>query len=515
MGVVQLKTDLRLFEAITIIIGSMIGSGILRLPGNMADILHSPNLILLAWLVGAVLTVMGALTFAEMAAMFPKAGGQYHFLKEGVGPFWSYQFGWAMFWVIMPGIVAGVALAFADFLGGVVNPKPLDPALVEAGRDYGLPGFKTNLFTFDLGGTHGSIDLPAWGNAYAAIACILFLAGLNYVSTKYGGWVSNATVIAKYVGLAALVAMIFVMGTAAANSYAPLEQPFTFTDPNDGSMKTAAPQEGLVLVLGFGAAMAATLFAFDGWPQATYVASEIRNPKRNLPLALLLGPLITAVIYIALTASYFHVIPIEQAIQIGNDSEGLIAVDAARVAVGDWGAVFIGVVALISVFGTVNAYVLTSPRIFYAMAKDGALLRGMGRLSPRRATPAFALLMFAIWSCILVMSGAYFQITKMVVYGLWLLYIPTAIAHMRLRWKRPDLERPFKTPLFPVIPILFLLASVFVVYISWFNPANPAALNPDWIYIAAATVIMLAGIPFYFLQRRNAPLVEPDGPARL
>lgn len=495
MGVVQLKTNLRLFEAITIIIGSMIGSGILRLPGNMADILHSPNLILLAWLVGAVLTVMGALTFAEMAAMFPKAGGQYHFLREGLGPFWSYQFGWAMFWVIMPGIVAGVALAFADFLGGLL------------GGD-GLPGAQTRLLEFSIAGSTGSIDLPAWGNAYVAIACIMVLAGLNYLSTRYGGWVSNWTVIGKYVGLAALVVFIFALGDAHPDAYE------AYSTDGDGDLLEPEDQSGLALILAFGAAMAATLFAFDGWPQATYVASEIQNPKRNLPLALILGPLITAVIYIALTAAYFYVIPIDQAIAIGQDGEARIAVDAARNAVGDWGATFIGVVALVSVFGTVNAYVLTSPRIFYAMAKDGALLRGMAKLSEKRATPAFALLMFALWSSMLVMSGAYFQITKMVVYGLWLLYIPTAIAHMRLRRTRPDVERPFRTPLYPLIPILFLLASVFIVYISWFDPADPTRLNPDWIYIAGATLIMVLGTPFYFLQRRrrtDVPETPPPG----
>lgn len=482
MGVVQLKTNLRLFEAITIIIGSMIGSGILRLPGNMANILHSPSLILLAWLVGAILTVVGALVFAEMAAMYPKAGGQYHFLKEGLGPFWSYQFGWAMFWVIMPGIVAGVALAFADFVGGLI------------GGD-GLPGQQTTLFEFSVGGSDGSIDLPAWGNAYVAIGCILFLAALNYLSTKYGGWISNWTVIGKYVGLAALVVMIFFVGQAHPDAYE--------ASGSAGGSILPADQHGGTLLLAFGAAMAATLFAFDGWPQATYVASEIKNPKRNLPRALILGPLITAVIYIALTAAYFYVIPIDEAIAIGQDGEARIAVDAARAAVGEGGATFIGIVALVSLFGTINAYVLTSPRIFYAMAKDGALLKGMAKLSEKRATPAFALLMFSLWSCMLVMSGAFFQITKMVVYGLWLLYIPTAIAHMRLRRIRPDLERPFRTPLYPVLPILFLLASLFVVYISWFDPAHPSQLNADWIYIAAATLIMVIGIPFYFLQRRN------------
>ena len=473
MGVVQLKTNLRLFEAITIIVGSMIGSGILRLPGNMAATLHSPWLIVLAWVVGAVLTVMGCLTFAEMASMYPKAGGQYHFLKEGLGPFWSYLFGWAMFWVIMSGIVASVALAFAYFLGGMLG-------------DGGLPGSSTELFTFHIGSTEGAIALPAWGNAYVAIALIMVLAGLNYLSSKYGGMVSNVTVIGKYLGLAILIGLLFVFGESPSDAF----EPFKPLDQHGGS-----------LLIAFGSAMALTLFAFDGWPQATYVASEIQNPKRNLPRAMLFGPLLTAVIYIALTISYFYVIPLDQAVAIGNDSEARIAVDAARAAVGDGGATFISIVALVSLFGTVNAYVLTSPRIFYAMAKDGALLRGMAKLSPKRATPAFALFMFALWTSLLVMSGAYVQIVKMVVYGLWLFYIPTAIAHMRLRKLRANLERPFRTPLYPLVPIVFLLAAIFVVYVSWFDPEG--GLNTDWPYIAMASLIVLLGIPFYYLQRRN------------
>src|ERR1041385_3293418 len=264
MGVVQLKTNLRLIEAVTIIVGSMIGSGILRLPGNMAATLHSPLLVVLAWVVGAILTVMGCLTFAEMAAMYPKAGGQYHFLREGLGPFWSYLFGWGMFWVIMSGIVASVSLAFADFLGGFFGHG-------------GLPGDATKLFDFTIGSTHGAISLPAWGNAYVAIALILFLALLNYLSSRYGGLISHITALGKYLGLAVLVGILFFAGTSPSDAY----KPFTPADQHGGS-----------LLVAFGSAMALTLFAFDGWPQATYVASEIQDPKRNLPRAMLFGPLL-------------------------------------------------------------------------------------------------------------------------------------------------------------------------------------------------------------------------------
>jgi basic amino acid/polyamine antiporter, APA family len=481
MAVVQLKTNLRLFEAITIIVGSMIGSGILRLPGNMADTLHSPGLVILAWVAGAFLTVMGVLTFAEMAGMFPRAGGQYHYLREGLGPAWSYLFGWTMFWVIMSGIVASVSLAFADFFSGLVG---------------GLPGHNAPLV---IGGWETGITLPPWGNAFVAIGLILVLSLVNYLSSAYGGLVSNYTTIGKYVGLLALVAILFIWGSDSRPSDA-FEPLLESTD-----------QAGGALIVAFGSAMALTLFAFDGWPQATFVASEIQNPKRNLVRAMLIGPLLVALIYIVLTVSYFYVISLDEAIAIGQDAQGRIAVEAARAAVGENGAKFISIVALVSTLGATNAYVLTSPRIFYAMANDGALLKGMARLSEKRATPAFALLIFTLWSCLLVMSGVYVQIVKMVVYGIWLFYIPTAIAHMRLRRTHAHVERPFRTPLYPLVPILFLLASLFVVYVSWFDPEG--GLNADAPYMAVATGIMLLGLPFYFLQRKRRTDVPGDDQA--
>jgi len=470
-AVVQLRQNLRLLEATTIIVGSMIGSGILRLPGNMAATLHSPGLVVLAWVVGALLTIMGALTFAEMAGLFPRAGGQYHFLREGLGPAWGYLFGWTMFWVIQSGIVAAVSLAFADFLGGLLPG--------------GLPGHATALV---INGWRTGVTVPAWGNAFVAIGLVLVLAFVNYLSSRYGGWVSNVTTVGKYVGLLALVVLLFAFGKAPSDAFQPVA--------------SSLDQHGWALVVAFGSAMALTLFAFDGWPQATYVASEVQNPKRNLPRAMVVGPLVVAAIYIALTLAYFYVIPLARAQAIGNDPTGRIAVDAARAAVGAWGAKFIGIVALVSTLGATNAYVLTSPRIFYAMANDGALLRSMGKLSAKRATPAFAGLVFALWSSLLVMSGVYVQIVEMVVFGIWAFYLPTAISHLVLRRRMAGAERPFRTPLAPVTPILFALAAVFVIAV---NVATPSTRTPALI----ATIIILAGLPFYALQRRSRTAGSP------
>jgi basic amino acid/polyamine antiporter, APA family len=464
-AIVHLKTNLRLMEAITIIVGSMIGSGILVLPATMLLELPSPWWVLFAWLAGAVLTVFGALTFAEMSAMYPRAGGQYHFLKEGLGGPWSYLFGWAMFWVIMSGIVAAVAVTFSNFVGDFLN----------------LGGRPTPLI---LGDWKTGLTLPAWGNAFVAVGCIGFLTILNSLGNKFGGWVQNLTTLGKYVGLLALVVAVFAFGDRNPDSFTP----FTPTG-------SSGPITGFALISAFGAAMTLSLFAFDGWPQATYVASEIQRPKRNLPLALIVGPLITAVIYIALTLAYFWVIPMDQGLSIANDDEARIAVDAARAVWGSGGATFIGLVGLISVFGTVNAYVLTSPRVFYSMAKDGALLKGMAKLHPKRATPGYAMWIFFLWSSILAMTGVYRQTVLMAVFGIWAFYIPTAIAHLRLRRTQPDLERPFRAH--PIVVLLFLASAVFVT-VNYFIAESTRAIA------IVCTIIIALGWPAYRLQQRGA-----------
>ncbi|MEA3166922.1 MAG: basic amino acid/polyamine antiporter, family [Thermoplasmata archaeon] len=491
-GPIQFKANLRLFEAITIIVGSMIGSGILLLPADMAELMPSPGLILVVFVTGAVLTIVGALTFAEMAAMFPRAGGQYHFLKEGMGRAYGYMFGWTQFWVIQTGIVAGVAVAVTRFtkffverngghLGG--HPVPLTD-LVDVGPcvQESLQGVCTKrLIHLD------PFTLPAYGDALVAITAILLLMGLNMLSTRFGGIVQNISTVAKVLGLASLVAIIFIGGSLVDHAY----------EAQGGGFAPEGMGAG-ALVVAFGGALALSLFAYDGWPQATYVAGEVRNAKRNLPLALIIGPLITAVVYIALTAAYFYVIPIDEAVQLGINDERIAPVAAGKV--WEYGPVFISGVALVSVFGTVNGFLLTAPRIFYALSHDGALLPSMGKISSRN-TPAWAIYFTALWASLLVLSGGYQQIVTMVVFGIFLFYIPTAISHMRMRKTHKHIERPFKTPLFPLVPIVFLLASIFIVGII---------LVGSLLQGLIALVLILLGVPFYFMQRPRMLRVEAE-----
>ena len=490
-GPIKFKENLRLFEAITIIVGSMIGSGILLLPADMAELLASPGLILMVFGAGAVLTIVGALTFAEMSSMFPRAGGQYHFLKEGMGRFYGYLFGWSQFWVIQTGIVAGVAVAvsrftkfFVEELGGKLGGHPVElTQLVDVGPCVqSFAGECTKrLIHLD------PFTLPPYGDAFVAIAAILVLMGVNMASTRFGGVVQNVSTVAKVLGLVSLVAIIFIGGSMVDRAY----------EADGGGLAPEGVGTG-GLVVAFGGALALSLFAFDGWPQATYVAGEVRNAKRNLPLALIIGPLITAVVYIALTAAYFYVIPVDEAVQLGINDERIAPVAAGKV--WEYGLVYISAVALVSVFGTVNGFLLTAPRIFYALSHDGALLPSMGKISGR-GTPAWAIYFTALWASLLVLSGGYQQLVTMVVFGIFLFYIPTAIAHMRMRRSHAHIERPFKTPLYPLLPIVFMLASAFIVGII---------LVGSLLQGLIALVLIAIGIPVYFAQRPRMLRVEAE-----
>lgn len=468
---IEFKTDLKLMSAITIIVGSMIGSGILKLPAAMLAEIQSPWVILVVFVVAALLTVTGALTFAEMSSMFPRAGGQYHFLREGLGPSWSYLFGWTMFWVIQTGIIAAVAVVFAQFTEFFVVKATGSP----------LPGTPTQF---------GPFTLPGWGEAYVAISAIVVLGIVNYFGVRHGGMVQNLTTFGKAIGLLALVAMVFLAALGITLGAGGGEI------PAPGALESTIPDgTGLMaLVAGFGLALAASMFAYDGWPQATYVAGEVQNPKRNVPLALLLGPIIAAAIYFLVTFAYFLAIPADQAVQI-SQSDGVIAIEAAKAALGEGGATFISVVGLVSVFGTVNAYVLTSPRVFYSLARDGALVPGMAKLN-KNGTPGYAMLLTVIWSSLLVMTGLYIELAIMVVFGIWLFYIPTAISHLRMRfWTMRDVERPFRTPAAWFTVSVFFLAAVFISGIILWKSTLQGMI---------ALVLIGLGVPAYFLQRNAA-----------
>ncbi|HLF92684.1 MAG TPA: amino acid permease [Planctomycetota bacterium] len=440
---VGFRSELGLFDVVTLIMGSMIGSGIFILPALMAADVGSAPLVLLAWIAGAVLTICGALTFAEMAAVYPKAGGQYAYLRETLGPLWSFLFGWQMLLAIQTAIIAAVAVAFATF----------------ADYFFDLPGTAHEL---------GFLTLPKWGLSFTAVAIIWFLTAVNYLGVKRGAFVQNVSTVMKVAALVFIVAAVFIKGQPAGN----------YRD-----LGTALGAAGIGT---FGIALTRSLFAYDGWPQATYVAAEVKDPNRVVPRALLLGVGGVALVYILATAAYFHVLPFDEA-----SGAARISADAAAKVVGSSGAALVAGAVMVSTFGTVNGYILTSPRVFYAVAKDGAFPAAFARLSEHR-TPTYGLWYVAVWSSLLALSGTYAELTLIVVFSLWFFYIPTAIGYFRKRRANPELFTGFRMPLYPLPAILFILSAFYVV-------GN--TILQDFRTAAFSFVVMALGVPVYYAMK--------------
>lgn len=442
-----LKPTLGLVAATLLIVGSSVGSGIFRLPSTMAELAGSPWLLMLVWIVCGLLSLAGALTFAEMASMFPRAGGQYTFLREAFGKRTAFLYGWTFFWVIQTGIIAAVATAFAGFLSFLVP----------------MTAFQTKL---------------------VAMALIALLSLVNYVGVKYGGLVSNVFTGLKVAAIGGLVVLGFVLADASTS----------FSMP-------ALPEGEPNLVGSLGLAMAAAFFAYDGWNQSAFVASEVKDPKRNVPLSMLMGTLTVMAVYVAANAVYLWVLPFDQV--VGTPT---LAADVARVLLGPVGATLITLAILISVFGTVNAYVLSGPRVYYAMAKDGLFYKGFGSLSKRFATPDFATIVQAEWAMLLVLTGSFNQLVLFSVFAIWLFYGVAGVGYFVLRRRMPDAPRPYRTFGYPVVPALFIATSLFIVVNSLVSDTRNALFGLG---------LILTGIPVLLLLEWRARREGPAQPAEL
>ncbi|MEA3200773.1 MAG: basic amino acid/polyamine antiporter, family [Thermoplasmata archaeon] len=439
----SLKPTLGLLSATLLIVGSSIGSGIFRLPSTMAAQVGSPWLLIGVWVLCGVLSLTGALTFAEMGGMFPRAGGQYVFLKQALGGRVAFLYGWTFFWVIQTGIIAAVATAFAGFLAVL-------------------------------------LPLSAFQQKLVAMGVIGLLSLVNYVGVKYGGAVSNVFTTLKVAALAALVLLGFALARGAGNyAMAPIPQ-------------TAG------LVGSIGLAMSAAFFAYDGWNQSAAVASEIKEPQRNVPLSMLFGVLGVMVVYVLANLAYVYVLPFHDIVATQT-----LASDVARVLLGPVGATLITIAVLVSTFGTVNAYVLSGPRVYYAMAKDGLSYPGLASVSKRFATPDFAILVQAEWAMLLVLTGSYNSLVNFSVFAILLFYGIATIGFFLLRRREPHTPRPYRTVLYPVVPLVFLATCVFVVV----NTLVSDFWDAFW-----GLVLILTGVPALFLvEWANRRRTQADG----
>lgn len=461
----ELVKGLRLYDATTIVMGSMIGSGIFIVSAEIGREVGSPGLLLLAWVISGLMTVIGAVTYGELAAMMPRAGGQYVYLREAFGPLWGFLYGWTLFLVIQTGTMAAVAVAFGKFLGVFVPWISAGNILANAG-------------SFSVGGH--DVALTVSSQQFVAILCLMGLAVLNIFGLRTGAWVQNVFTTLKVLALLGVIAI--GLGWSGGHSLA--------ASTTQGFWSGAHWDIATLTIISV--ALVGPLFSSDAWNNVTFTGAEVVNPKRNLPLALFLGTAIICALYLACNFSYLHVLSFEA---IQHAPEDRVATAAARLVLGSKGAAAMAIAIIISTFGCINGLTLAGARVYYAMAKDRLFFRSVARVNPRYHTPAVSLLFQGVWASLLTLSGTYNELLEYVIFAVMLFYILTIAGLFWLRHKQPNAPRPYRAFGYPVLPGLYIL---FALFVEW------ALLTHKATRSAAGLCIVALGVPvFYLWQRRG------------
>ncbi len=447
---IELKRVLGPWAAASIVVGTMIGSGIFLVPRTMIRGVGTANLVAAVWIVGGLLSLAGALSYAELAAALPEAGGEYAYLREAYGPLWGFLYSWTQMWVAKSGSIATLATGFFVYLANFF------PALEKT--FYALP--------LPLGPRGGPLELR-YGQLFA-MALILLLGWLNYHGVKTGGDLQVAVTALKL----ALIGFIIVAGLAFGEAHPP----------------SPAPAAALSFA-GFIAALVAALWAYDGWNNVSMVAGEIRDPQRNLPRALIWGTAGVIAIYLLASGAYFHVLSASQVA-----SSDRVAAEMMRRIASGWGAAAVSAAAMISIFAALNGSILSGSRVPYAAAREGYFFPAIARVSPKYRTPGVAILALCAWAAVLALSGKFDDLFNLVIFASWILYGMTAAAVLVLRKKRPDLPRPYRTLGYPVVPILFILASLVLVCATAVQRPRESAIG---------ICLIVLGLPFYFYWKRR------------
>jgi APA family basic amino acid/polyamine antiporter len=444
----------------------MIGSGIFIVSADMTRNLGSAGWVLLAWLVAGVMTVMAALSYGELSAMMPNAGGQYVYIRRAYGQLTGFLYGWTVFMVIQTGVIAAVAMAFAKFSAVF------------------FPGLGSGHILFSLGSfqvNHAQIF---------AIAAIFVLTLINTGGVEGGRWIQILFTTAKIAALLGLI--VFGIRTGLENGLPDgnFNHLWEASRISDGAGMGSIPLSGMALISALGLAMVGSLFSSDAWNNVTFIAGEIRNPKRNLPLSLFLGTLIVTSLYLLANLAYFSLLPISEIQYADQDRVGTAA---AAIIFGDTAVYLMAGLIMVSTFGCNNGCILAGGRLFYAMAQDNLFFKKAGSLNSS-GVPAFALWIQCAWACVLCLSGRYGDLLEYTTFASLLFYIVTISGIFILRKKEPDTERPYKAFLYPWVPAVYiLLAMAFCI--------NLLATKP--LYTFAGLGIVALGIPVYFIRKKS------------
>jgi len=478
----SLLPALGIFSAVMLVAGGVIGSGIFRKPGVMAAQVGSPELLLAVWLLAGVVSVLGTLSNAELASMMPRTGGQYVFLYRAYGPFVAFLYGWALFAVIQSGSIAALAYVFAEYTTRLVALPEAPAALAGLGLHVPLLG---DIAPFKEFGVKG-----------LATTVILVLTIINYLGVRFGGVVQNFFSIAK---------MAAMLGLALAVAFAP--------GVGQGANLTASSAVIHPVGLAWWAAVAAALqgafWAYDGWHKITYIGGELKSPQRDLPRSLILGILLVTGLYMLMSTVYAYVLPIDEMAR-----SKLVAADVAERCFAGGGR-WIALAVMLSTFGAANAVILTSARVYYSMAEDRMFPGFLGRAHPRFRTPGASLLFQGGWSILLLFSGTFDTLTDTLIFVSWFFYVANAWAVIVLRRREPDMPRPFKTPWYPVVPIVFVCFGLIYLVLTLCNDVAAyrkavAAGQPALLNSALGLALVFSGTPVYFYFRRRKPGLQAE-----
>jgi basic amino acid/polyamine antiporter, APA family len=452
----SLTKGLGLIDSTTLVMGSMIGSGVFIVAADISRQVRSPGLLMVTWMVTALLTLIAALSYGELAAAMPHAGGQYVYLREAFGPLYGFLYGWTLFLVIQTGTIAAVAVAFAKFTGVFLPWISAQHYLIGSGR---------------LGLTTQQL---------LAIAVIVFLTASNTRGIRTGAMVQNVFTFAKVGALAGLIGFGLLVGRNSAAAAG------NFHDFFRGAGWT---WESVRLV---GVAMVGSLFSSDAWNNVTFTAGEVRNPRRNLPLSLALGVLIVSALYLATQFVYLNLLTFPE---IQHAAEDRVATAAAAKMFGPVAVQLMAAAIMISTFGCANGLILSGARVYFAMARDKLFFRRAAALDARTHAPVFSLAVQCIWAVLLTLSGSYNDLLDYVIFAVLLFYILTIVGLFVLRRTRPDLDRPYRAFGYPVLPAVYIAAAGLIeILLLLYTP------NYTW----PGLIIVLLGLPVYYLWRAKA-----------
>lgn len=466
----SLAQKIGFWSATSIIIGSIIGSGVFQNPADMAAQLGSPVWLAAVWVIAGLFTLLGALVYAELGAMMPETGGIYVYFRKMFGDFVAFLYGWAAFSVINTAAVAAIAFVCAEYADFFLHLPRFSPK-TELSVVWHLP-FIGNLYPLQNAGVKG-----------LAVLLVIIFTAVNYISVKAGSAFQVVSTFIKMAVIALLVLGIFLSGHGSVSHFT----------------AAAHPRTGVALLSGVIAALTGAFFAYDGWINIASMAGEVKHPQRNIPRSLLAGVMVCIIIYVLVNQAYLYVLPVETI--AGSKA---VATDAIGAALGQTGEAIVAAMIVVCTLGSINGNVMATARITYAMGKDGTFAPWTGREHRRFQTPANALLLHGVWTCLFIISGSFIMLANMFVFVTWIAYGLGAVGIFMLRKKMPDTERPYRIWGHPWITLLFILFSAFyLVFTIYSDITNYLAHTQPVINSVLGLFITALGIPLYFYFRRR------------